>query len=291
MCLILLEKLCGAWGGVILFRDLSIYSICPQFPRTTDEWLHISQQFDDRWNFPNCLGAVDGKHIAISPPPGSGSYYFNYKGFNSMVLLAIANADYELIYVNFGTNGRVSDGGVIEKTDFYNKLLNNDLNLPKPNEINGLPYVFISDEAFALRPDFLKPYNVRVLDDQRRIYNYRLSRARRVVENVFGILVSRFGVLRSEINLNPENIDSVVLACCVLHNYLRKNASQSYCPPELLDEELRESGPNVADIAPGLGRNPTEEAKVVRDKFMEYFNTDGQVPWQNRYALGQNSCQ
>lgn len=268
----------------------------PQFPTSEDEWLNIAQDFDTRWQFPNCLGAIDGKHIAISPPHGAGSYYYNYKGFNSMVLMAIANANYEFVYVNFGTNGRVSDGGVIDKTDFYQKLKRGELNLPGTNQTNGLPYVFISDEAFALRPDFLKPYNVRILDDKKRVFNYRLSRARRIVENVFGILVAKFRVLGSVIRLKPESIDSVVLACCALHNFLRKKAPQNYTPLEQLDHEeplthhivdgLRVQGPNVINIAQTSSRNPTQEAKAVRDKFTVYFDTTGRVSWQDTHALG-----
>ena len=91
-------------------------------------------------------------------------------------------------------------------------FMTNSLTVPFrfQNLARSMSYVFVADEAFALRPDFLKPFNVRVLDDKKRIFNYRLSRARREIENVFGILVSRFGVFRSQINLKPENIDKVV---------------------------------------------------------------------------------
>jgi hypothetical protein len=41
-----------------------------QFLTTEDEWICTGQQFEIKWNFPNCLGAVDGKHI--TPPQGSG---------------------------------------------------------------------------------------------------------------------------------------------------------------------------------------------------------------------------
>ncbi|CAB3236794.1 unnamed protein product [Arctia plantaginis] len=120
-----------------------------------NEWKAIGADFEKRWNFPNCLGAVDGKHIKIKPPPGSGSYFFNYKHFHSQVLMAIANVNYELIYFHFGTNDRVSDGGAIINTDFYQKLINGTLSLPQPGSVNGitLPYVFVGDEAFALRDD------------------------------------------------------------------------------------------------------------------------------------------
>lgn len=124
-----------------------------QLPSNESEWKAIGADFEKRWNFPNCLGAVDGKHIKIKPPPESGSYFFNYKHFHSQVLMAIANANYELIYFHFGTNGRVSDGGVIKNTDFYQKLINGTLGLPQPDSVNGitLPYVFVGDEAFALK--------------------------------------------------------------------------------------------------------------------------------------------
>ncbi|GFS22295.1 hypothetical protein ElyMa_003359900 [Elysia marginata] len=190
--------------------------------------------FEDNWHFPNCLGSVDGKHIEIVPPPESRSFYYNYKGFHSIDLMAIANANYELLYAHFGTNERISDGGVIEYTGFHNLLTNNLLHLPGINPTNGLPYVFVSDEAFALGENFLKPYSVKMLDHDKIVFNYRLSRARRVVENVFGILVARIGVLQKKINLSPGNIDIVVMTCCVLHNFLRRHATSTYTPQSQL---------------------------------------------------------
>jgi hypothetical protein len=109
-----------------------------QFPTTEDKRICTGQQFERKWNFPNCLGAVNGKHMNITPPQGNGSYFWNYKSFNSLVLMAIANANYEFIYCDIGTNGRVSDGGVIENTTFYNKLLNGNLR-PDAHQGNWQP--------------------------------------------------------------------------------------------------------------------------------------------------------
>jgi hypothetical protein len=95
-----------------------------QFPSSREEWPHIAKEFEIRWNFPNCLGAVDGKHVAIQSPPGAGSFYYTYKGFHSLVLMRIANASYEFTYISFETDGRISDGGVIACTDFFEKLEN-----------------------------------------------------------------------------------------------------------------------------------------------------------------------
>ena len=90
-----------------------------KFPDTEDEWLKIAENFEKRWQFPNCFGAVDGKHIAITKPPKSGSTYHNYKSFHSIVLLALVDAFYRFTYVDIGCQGRISDGGVLRNTDFF----------------------------------------------------------------------------------------------------------------------------------------------------------------------------
>ena len=113
-----------------------------------------------------------------------------------MVLLAVVNTNYEFIIAEFGVNGRISDGGVLEHTTFHRKLNNQSLCIPEAKQVRysyrTLNYVFIGDEVYALSSNFLRPFNQKELTDECRIYNYCLSRARRVVENTFGILASRF---------------------------------------------------------------------------------------------------
>lgn len=43
------------------------------------DWLNVSNAFNAKWNFPNCIGAIDGKHVAIKRPKGAGSLFYNYK--------------------------------------------------------------------------------------------------------------------------------------------------------------------------------------------------------------------
>lgn len=266
-----------------------------QLPNSEEEWQQTGKDFENRWNFPNCGGAIDGKHIRIKKPPNSGSYFYNYKGFCSIVLMAIVNADYQFVYVNVGCNGRVSDGGVIECTGFYTKLLNKSLNLP-PNSANkaNLNFVFVADDAFALHENVLKPYPQRQLTYDQRIFNYRLSRARRIVENAFGILSSRFRIFHTEINLKPEKIDFIVLAACALHNFLRKEAKALYMPSNSLDVEDIDSGEVIRgdrdeDQMVGLrqGYNTQvlcEKAKENRDNYKYYFVGEGAVSWQNKFV-------
>lgn len=71
----------------------------------------------------------------------------------------------------------------------------------------------------------LRPYPCSTIngDIEKQIFNYRLSRARRVSENAFGHLVQKFRIYFRSINLLPENGDNVVLTTCILHNNIKDN--------------------------------------------------------------------
>lgn len=208
--------------------------------------------------------------------------------------MAIVNANYEFIMCDFGVNGRISDGGVIEYTHFYEKLKHGKLSIPPPQEqINserGLPFVFIGDEAFALRCDFLKPFSQRELDHDKKNFNYRLSRARCRVENAFGILSARFRIYHTAISINLKAIDKVVMATCVLHNFLRRRYSTVYAPDNNLYRENIEDGTvelglqsnHMASLQRGYNRKTNKDAKEVRQLFMNYFTNEGAVAWQEK---------
>ena len=71
-------------------------------PDAKAEWLEIAKDFNEKWQLPNCIGAGDGKHIRLLCPKNSGSLYYNYKGYYSIVLMAFVGANYEFLFVDAG---------------------------------------------------------------------------------------------------------------------------------------------------------------------------------------------
>ena len=79
----------------VQFTAVFIYVISLQCPQTPGEWSTVAEQFWKRWQFPNCIGALDGKHVTLRQPFKSGSYFFNYKHTFSIVLMALVDANYQ----------------------------------------------------------------------------------------------------------------------------------------------------------------------------------------------------
>ena len=172
-------------------------------------WKKIASDFDRLWQFPHCVGALDGKHITIQAPNKTGSLFFNYKKYFSIVLMAVCDASYNFVLVDIGAYGSQSDGGIFRNSVFGQRLENDLLELPTPQPLFGtahpdFPFVFVADEAFPLLCNLMRPFLGENADHLKKIYNYRLSRTRRVVENAFGILSSRFRCLRRQMILAPK---------------------------------------------------------------------------------------
>ncbi|XP_018407700.1 PREDICTED: putative nuclease HARBI1 [Cyphomyrmex costatus] len=129
-------------------------------PNATN-WQTISEDFNKYWNFPHCIGAIDGKHIIIQAPANSGSCFYNYKGNHSINLLAVSDAKYRFIIVDIGAPGRQGDSGVLTNSGLMNLLENNKLKIPPAvqldNSTKEFPFVFVADEAFPLTTFMMRP--------------------------------------------------------------------------------------------------------------------------------------
>eukprot|EP00794_Sanderia_malayensis_P007645 gene7645-biopygen6226 len=202
--------------------------------------------------------------------------------------------------------GRISDGGVYRNSSFARKLANLELNLPedRPLPQNGdqtwahhetdetVPFVFVTDNAFPLTRHCMKPYPEKGCTDRNRVFNYRLSRFRRVSENAFGIMTAIFRIFGTKINLHPDKAVKIVKAALVLHNMLRCRSPESYTPTGFADEIVGEkiidgrwrnnnTGTLLEPLPPRLkGNKHKASAEAVRETFANHFYGPGQVPWQ-----------
>lgn len=197
-----------------------------KFP-SEEDWLKIAADFRDKLNLPNCVGAGDGKLVEIYSPNKSGSLYYNYEGYFSTNLFAICDALKNFLYVDIGSYGQQSDGGVMFHSTFGKRLDTNNLNLPPPaplpNTNTYFPYFFIADPAYPLKANILTPYagNHLNLTDVQVNFNNELSSVRKVIENVFAIMVRRWQVFIGPIQMQPRNVERVLKATTVLHNYIK----------------------------------------------------------------------
>lgn len=267
--------------------------LCPDEPQ---KWKDAATKFQQKWQFPHCVGALDGKHIAIKKPDKSGSTYFNYKGYFSILLMAMVDAEYKFQWVNIGAPGSCSDAQIWNRSDLKGLIEEGRIGWPEPEPLPGQEqvchYFITSDEAFALQTWMMKPYARRGLTPQQRIFNYRLSRARRVVENAFGILATRFHCLLTTMQLKEEKVKKIVLATVCLHNIMRIRYPQDQNREVDVENEEHE-------VVPGQWRQNQEQldgiegmssqgrqltaGKRQREQLTDYVNSPaGRVSWQDR---------
>lgn len=269
----IIKETCDILWKVLQPKEMSV--------PTTEDWLQISKSFYEKTQFPNCVGAVDGKHVRLECPKNSGSQYFNYKHFYSLILLAICDADYCFRIIDVGSYGKESECNVFKKSVFGKNLYADKVNFPPdkvlPGDEEGIPqpYVIVGDEAFALNKHLLRPFPGKSLNDQRRVFNYRLSRARQNIECTFGILSNKWRIFHAPILASPDFAVKITKAACVLHNFVRRR--DGFSAEDTFNCKLEDY-----TTKKGVG-NASLEAKEVREYFVNYINSPGNIlSWQNK---------
>lgn len=245
-------------------------------PTPTEQMFRsVANEYWSKWNFPNCVGSIDGKHIRIKCPSGSGSMAYNYKGFHSTVLQAVADANAKFLVVEVGGWGKQSDGGTFSASDLYEKLQKGVLNIPSDSPLPDqeltldMSHVFVGDEAYPLMRNLLRPYPRSQLDEAKENFNARLSRARKCVECAFGIMTAKWRILWKPIETGLEFSDEIVKAICILHNVVLDHESF-----ETLWEETVELSKHTAIKTQTDNSNKicTKTGRLVRDYYKEFVN-------------------
>ena len=149
---------------------------------------------------------------------GGSSLYHNYKGFHSIVLLALVDGDFKFVWVEVGAQ-------IFKHSDLTHKIEDGSIGFPESEPLGiGGPkanFFMLGNDAFPLKLWLMKPCSRHSIDLKERVFNYRISRGRRVVENAFGILKSCFRIFQSLLQQEPPVVTRLFMACFVLHNLLR----------------------------------------------------------------------
>lgn len=221
--------------------------------------------------------------------------FYNYKGNNSINLMAIASARYKFLMVDIGGEGRHCDGGIFKNSIMGHRFQRNEMHIPAPvpiiTEGKAMPYMLVADEAFQLNNFTLRPYPGKTLTNEQRIFNYRLSRARRVIENAFGIMVARWRIFTKPLNVSLKTAESIVKACVVLHNYCMEKVG--YCSKGFADElrnnrefipgewrQVVRNNSGITDLRNDGSNTHSRSAAAIREDFKNYFLNEGEIPWQ-----------
>ena len=136
--------------------------------------------------------------MIIQAPQLGESLYFNYEKTFSIVLMALIYARYRFGAMDIRAYERNSDGGVLSELLMGQNLEEDKFNVlgykPLLGKNGAMPHVVIADEAFPLKRYILRPYSGTQLVEASKVFNYRLSRAQRIVENAFGIFAVRWRI-------------------------------------------------------------------------------------------------
>ena len=233
---------------------------------TADGLREIVDDFYHWCGFPHTFGAIDGTHIPILRPQQSRLDYYNRKGYHSILMLAVVDFRGRFLDVNIGWPGKVHDARVLVNSSFYKKASNGTLVPHWLQTIGGInvPLLVLGDPAYPLLSWLMKPYiETPNSTPQERHFNYRLSRARIVVENAFGQLKGRWCLLK-RIDLYVTNVPDIVAACVTLHNICELHGD------DCLAEWIINDNTTPSPVTPpaSISTNPTQASHIrnaIRD--------------------------
>ena len=244
-----------------------------------DNICRVVDGFNLRWGFPQCIGAIDGTHIPIIAPKENALDYFNRKGHHSVVMQALVSFDYTFMDVYIGWPGSVHDARVLSNSRIFLEAVAGTL-LPGQHTrvINGtnVPLLIIGDPAYPLLPWLMKPFSENGrLTEKQRYFNYRLSRARMVVECAFGRLKGRWRSLLKRIDIDVKFMPTYVAACCVLHNICevhKDTFNDRWMVQQQQDEAVpRTAATNATTQQPLTITATNADATMIRDALSDFF--------------------
>ena len=201
--------------------------------------------------------------------------------------------------VDIGAYGRDNDAAILNASTFGRAFNEGNFHLPEISETDPkVPPVLVGDDIFALKPWLMKPYPGKYLTIQQRVFNYRLPRARRTIENSFGILAARWRIYKSPIKAKPSKVENIIEATVCLHNYLGLTDGAHYIPIGFVDSESNsgivfqghwkkelQDQACLLNFSKSKSNRSVFDAIAIRNTFKDYFNScEGSLSWQLDYV-------
>lgn len=204
--------------------------------------------------------------------------------------MTCCNADGLFTMIKTGYDKRNSNGNMFRTSAI--KYCIHDI--PKPSQLRNdenqrfFSYYLVGDNEFLLSKYLMRPYSQIILDNVKRIFNYRLNRGRKTIECTFAMACKKFAVLNGSICIrDPTNINFVIKAACVLHNYVRKQEGLQYMLTHFADCETNDHNAVPVPRAQYMTINVTSTAAAVRNYLADYIlNSLVTSSWQWKYAIG-----
>jgi hypothetical protein len=162
---------------------------------TVEKFKKTAAKYHSIWNFPQCLGAIDGKHVRIICPAHAETKYFNCKSYYSILLPEEADATCEFTIIDVGGYDMQSDRDTFRSSRVFQVMRNKNLNIPPDESLPcaniSVPYVFVADDEYPLLDNLLKSYSGENLAPDDVYFNTQLCKCRKTIESAFGILYSK----------------------------------------------------------------------------------------------------
>ena len=132
--------------------------------------------FGEEWQFPYAFAAVDGSHLPIKCPNGGAQamkQYFNFKGFYSIVLMVLVDAEHRLIWASLGAPGNTHDSTLLQSTDLWKRIVGEEMIPSEVQQVEDveIPPLILGDGTFPLRTFMMKPHGKAILPDDKRYFN------------------------------------------------------------------------------------------------------------------------